>query len=303
MKAMILAAGRGRRLRPLTDIVPKVLVPVVNTPMVEKTIGLLALHGVQDIIINAHYHYQKITEYLQRRDSSGIRIEVRVEEEILGTGGGIKNTQDFWDERPFIVINGDIVTDINLSEVYAYHQRRANLVTMVLHDFPAYNKLRIDGNMNILSIGSTAGGKDTLAFTGIHVLDPEALDYIPVNARYNIIDCYRRLMQDKRTVRAYVATGHRWIDIGTAHDYLRANFDLLVPEKAAIGQDCRINPKANLDEWAILGSRCSIEKGAMVRGSVLWDDVTVREGVRVIDSVVTTGVIVEEDIIGGVATR
>jgi mannose-1-phosphate guanylyltransferase len=303
MKAMILAAGRGKRLRPLTDVLPKVLVPMVNMPMLERTIELLKLHGVQEVIINAHHHYKKITEYLQRRDSSNIKIEVRVEQEILGTGGGIKNTQDFWDERPFIVINGDIVTDINLSEVYAYHQRRANLVTMVLHDFPAYNKLRIDEHMNILSIGSTAGGEDTLAFTGIHVLDPEALDYIPENARHNIIDCYRRLMQDKRGVRAYVTTGHRWIDIGTAHEYLRANFDLLSPEKVAIGRDCHINPKASLDEWAILGSRCSIEKGAMVQGSVLWDDVTVREGVRVIDSVVTTGVIVEEDIIGRVATR
>jgi mannose-1-phosphate guanylyltransferase len=303
MKAMILAAGRGKRLRPLTDVLPKVLVPMANTPILERTIELLALHGVQEVIINAHYHYKKITEYLQRRDSSGIKIEVRIEQEILGTGGGIKNTQDFWDERPFIVINGDIVTDINLKAVYAYHQKRANLVTMVLHDVPVYNKLRIDGDMNILSIGSTEGVEDTLAFTGIHVLDPEALDYIPENTRYNIIDCYRKLIQDKRPVRAYVTTGHRWIDIGTVREYLRANFDLLAPEKEAVGRDCHIDPEASLNEWAILGSRCSIEKGAVVQGSVLWNDVTVRRGVRVVDSVVATGVIVEEDIIGGVATR
>lgn len=303
MKAMILAAGRGKRLRPLTDVLPKVLAPVVNTPMIERTMELLALHGVQEVIINAHHHYQKITEYLRRRDSSSIRIEVRVEEEILGAGGGIKNTQDFWDERPFIVINGDIVTDINLKAVYAYHQRRGDLVTMVLHDFPAYNKLRIDGDMNILSIGSTAGGEGTLAFTGIHVIDPEVLDYIPENARYNIVDCYRKLIQEKRPVRAYMATGHRWIDIGTVHEYLRANFDLLAPEKVAIGRDCHINPEASLNKWAVLGSRCSIERGAIVQGSVLWNDVTVREGIRVVDSVVTSGVTLEQDIVGGVAIR
>jgi mannose-1-phosphate guanylyltransferase len=303
MKAMILAAGRGRRLRPLTDVLPKVLVPVVNTPMIERTMELLALHGVQEVIINAHHHYQKITEYLRRRDSSSIGIEVRIEEEILGIGGGIKNTQDFWDERPFIVINGDILTDINLSEVYTYHQRRGDLVTMVLHDFPAYNKLRIDGDMNILSIDSTAGGEGALAFTGIHVIDPEALDFIPANAQYNIIDCYRKLIQEKRPMRAYVASGHRWIDIGTVHEYLRANFDLLSPEKVSIGRDCHINPEASLNEWAVLGSRCSIERGAMVRGSVLWNDVTVKEGVRVVDSVVTSGVTLEQDIVGGVAIR
>ena len=142
-----------------------------------------------------------------------------------------------------------------------------------------------------------------LAFTGIHVIDPQALDYIPENARYDIIDCYRQLIQEKRPVGAYVATGHRWIDIGTIHEYMRANLDLLAPEKVAIGTDCYISPGASLNEWAVLGSRCSIERGAMVRGSILWNDVMVREGVRVVDSVVTSGVIVEEDIIGGVATR
>ena len=303
MKAMILAAGRGRRLRPLTDITPKVLVPVANRPMIERTMELLAFHGVQEVIINAHHHYHKITDYLQSRGSSDIRIEIRVEEEILGTGGGIKNIQDFLDEEPFIVINGDILTDISLRDVYEYHLRRANLVTMVLHDFPRYSNLRIDEHMNILSIGSTAGGEDTLAFTGIHVLNPEVLDFIPENARYNIIDCYRRLIHERRAVRAYVATGHSWIDIGTVGEYLRANFDILGPERVALGRDCEINPAASLKEWAVLGNGCSIESGAIVRGSVLWNEVTVREGVRVIDSVLTSGVTVEEDIIGGVAIR
>jgi mannose-1-phosphate guanylyltransferase len=300
---MILAAGRGKRLRPLTDVTPKVLVPVVNRPMLERTKELLALHGVRQAIINAHYHYQMIIDYIQMEESSGIRIDARVEQEILGTGGGIKNTRDFWDEEPFIVINGDIETDINLNEVYEYHQSKGNLVTMVLHDFPAHNKLRIDQDMNILSIGPTTGEKGMLAFTGIHVIDPEVLDLIPENAPSNIIDCYRKLIERKLPVRAYVATGHRWLDIGSVKEYLRANSDLLAPEKIALGPDCTINPEAFLNKWAVLGNRCSIERGAIVQGSVLWNDVTVRQGVRVVDSVVTSGVIVEEDLVGGVAIQ
>lgn len=303
MKAMILAAGRGRRLRPLTDVVPKALVPMVNTPLVERTIELLGFHGAQKIIVNAHHQWNQITDYLEKRDSSDLGIEVRVEKEILGTGGGIKNTQDFWDERPFVVINGDILTDINLSEVYEYHQQSSNLVTMVVHDYPRYNKMRIDGKMNILSIGSTAGRADTLAFTGIHVIEPEVLDYIPANAPYNIMDCYRQLIQQKRAVRAYTATGHRWFDIGTIQEYIRANFDLLAPERIAIGQDCRIDPKASIKDCVVLGSRCSIAGSATVQGSILWNDVTVGEGVRVVDSVITNGVIVDQDIIEGVAIR
>jgi mannose-1-phosphate guanylyltransferase len=303
MKAIILAAGRGRRLRPLTDALPKVLVPVVNSPMLERTIELLSLHGVQEVIINAHHQHETIADYLKSRDPSTLTIEVRVEKEILGTGGGIKNTRDFWDEGPFIAINGDILTDINLTEVYAYHQRRDSLVTMVLHDVPRYNKLRIDKDMNILSIASTAGEEDTLAFTGIHVIDPEVLDYIPEDAPCNIIDCYRQFIQEKRAVKAYVATGHRWTDIGTIHDYIRATIDVLASEKIAIGRDCHIHPEASLNGWAVLGSRCSIEQGAIVKGSVLWDEVTVSAGVRVVDSVVTTGVVLERDIVGGVAVQ
>jgi mannose-1-phosphate guanylyltransferase len=303
MKAMILAAGKGKRLRPLTEVLPKALVPVVNRAMLERTIELLSLHGAQELIINAHHQSQRITDYLKRRDYSALRIEVSVEEEILGTGGGIKNTRHFWDERPFIVINSDIITDIDLTAAYAYHQSRGNMATLVLHDLHRYNKLTIDKDMNILSIKSTSGEKGALAFTGIHVMNPEVLDHIPEDVPCNIIDCYRQLIQEKRAVRAYVATGHRWIDIGTIHDYQRANRDLLGPEKLAIGQDCHIHPEAKLDGWAILGDRCSIERGALIQGSVLWNEVTVREGVRVVDSVVTTGTVVEQDIVGGVAIQ
>jgi len=303
MKAMILAAGMGRRLRPLTDVVPKALVPVVNRPVIERTIELLALHGTQEIIINAHHQSARITDYLRCRKSSDVSIEVRVEHEILGTGGGIKNTQDFWDEHAFLVINGDILTDINLSAVYAYHQQNDNLVTMVVHDYPRYNKLRIDEDMNVISIGSRAGGGNQFAFTGIHVLNPKVLDYIPADANYSIIDCYRQLIEEKRAVRAYVAAGHRWIDIGTIKDYIRANFAVLAPEKMAVGHDCRIDPEASINEGAVLGNRCSIARKAAVQGSILWDEVTVSEGVRVVDSVITSGVIVQEDIVDGVAMR
>jgi len=298
---MILAAGRGKRLQPLTHVVPKALVPVVNRPIIERTIELLALHGAQDIIVNAHHYSDRVTDYLRSRNSSDVSIEARVEHKILGTGGGIKNTQDFWDERPLLAINGDILTNINLSRVYAYHQQNDNLVTMVVHDYPRYNKLRIDEDMNVLSIGSRAGGENQLAFTGIHVLDPEVLDYIPADTNCSVIDCYRQLIQEKRAVRACVAAGHRWIDIGTIRDYIRANFSLLAPEKIAVGPDCRIDPEASINKCAILGSRCSVARKATVQGSILWNEVTVSEGVRVVDSVITSGVIVKEDIIGGAA--
>ena len=303
MKAMILAAGIGERLRPLTNVYPKVLVPVVNKPVIDRIIELLKFHGVREIIINAHHHYQKITDYLKDSNPFGMRVEIRIEKEILGTGGGIKNTQDFWDKDPFIVINGDILTDIDLKKVYEFHLKRNNLITMVLHDFPIYNKIKIGNEMNILSIGPGTNLKGTLAFTGIHVINPEVLDFIPENKGYNIIECYRKLIDLKKPIRGYFSTGHRWIDIGTIADYLRSNFDFLPPGNIAVAPECHIDLDANLKVWAVIGKRSSIDRGALVKRSVLWTDVIVREGVRVIDSVVTSGVVVERDLIGGVAIR
>ena len=303
MKVMILAAGMGERLGPLTNVSPKVLVPVVNIPVIDRVLELLKTHGVREIIINAHHHYQKIIDYLEEGNHFGIRMEIRIEKDILGTGGGIKNTQDFWDKDPFIVINGDILTDIDLGKVYKFHLKRNNLVTMVLHDFPKYNKVRIDREMNILSIGPGTNLKDTLAFTGIHVISPEVLDSIPENKRYNIINCYRKLIDLKKPIRGYLATGHRWIDIGTIADYLGSNFNFLPPGNIAIDHGCRIDSGATLKDWAVIGKGSSIERGALVKRSVLWNDVIVREGIKVIDSVVTSGVIVEKDLTGGVAIR
>lgn len=303
MKAMILAAGMGERLRPLTNIYPKVLVPVVNKPVIDRIIQFLTTHGVEKIIINAHHHYQKIVDYLEEGNPFGIRMEIRIEKDTLGTGGGIKNTQDFWDKNPFIVINGDILTDIDLGKVYKFHLRRNNLVTMVLHEFPIYNKVKVDREMNILSIGPGSNLKDTLAFTGIHVINPEVLDFIPENKKYNIINCYRKLIDLKKPIRGYITTGHRWIDIGTIADYLRANFYHLPSGNSAIDQKCYIDSGATLKDWAVIGKRSSIERGALVKRSVLWNDVIVREGIKVVDSVVTSGVIVEKDLIGGIAIR
>jgi mannose-1-phosphate guanylyltransferase len=303
MKAMILAAGMGERLRPLTNIYPKVLVPVVNTPVIDRIIQLLTTHGVEKIIINAHHHCQMIRDYLKGGNPFGIKVEIRIEKEILGTGGGIKNTQDFWGNDPFIVINGDILTDIDLGDVYEFHLKKNHLVTMVLHDFPKYNKVRIDKEMNILSIGPGTDLKGTLAFTGIHVINPEVLSFIPDKKQYTIIDAYKRLIDLKKPIRGYIATGHRWIDIGTIADYLRANFYYLPSGNSAIDQKCSIDSGATLKDWVVIGKRSSIERGTLVQRSVLWNDVIIKEGMRVVDSVVTSGVVVEKDLIGDVAIR
>ena len=303
MKAMILAAGEGTRLKPLTDICPKALVPVANKPVLERLITFLISYGVEGIIVNAHHHYEKVVDYLKGGNQFGAPVEVRVEKKILGTGGGIKNTQGFWDKAPFIVINGDILTDIDLKKAHAYHLQRKNLLTLVLHDLPVHNKIMVDDDMNILAIERNTNVSGALAFTGIQIMNPEVLDLMPENQNYSILGCYKKLIDEARPIRGYRVTGHSWFDIGTIPDYLRANRHFVPEHKVAVDPVCCIDHDAILAEWAVLGKGCTVEKGALVERSVLWSDVTVREGVRVIDSVVASGISVETDLIGTVVVR
>jgi mannose-1-phosphate guanylyltransferase len=303
MKAMILAAGKGTRLVPLTYICPKVLVPIANIPLIDRTIEYLRIYGVREIIINAYHLHGKIIDYLEALNKNYGILEVRVENDILGTGGGIKNTEDFWGEEPFIIINGDIVTNIDLGKVYTYHKDRNNLVTMVLHDCPRHNKIIVDNLMNILSIGPNMRVKNSLAFTGIHVINPEVLRYIPKHKKYDILECYKGLIARKKGVRGYMARGHRWVDVGTLKDYIKANLSFLPANRNLIAPHCVIDSNAGELYQAIVGNGCTIEKGATVKKSILWDNVIIKEGVKVIDSIITSGVTVKKDAYKAVATK
>ena len=283
MKAMILAAGLGTRLRPLSDLRPKALVPVANRPVLERNIDYLIRHGVTDIVVNIHHHPGQLLSFLENRHFQS-RIETRVETEILGTGGGIRNTGGFWDKEPFVVMNGDILTDIDLTGAYEQHRRTRPLATLILHDHPPFNKIRIDATGRIRDI-PRAYGPEGLAFTGIHILEPEILAHIPEGFS-DIVDCYRRLMNAGKMILSYVSRGHSWHDIGSLPDYMKANREL-APEPFTIGPGCDIHPSVKLTDWVVIGANCRLEEGAEICRSVLWDGVRIREGGRVADSVVT----------------
>ena len=299
MKAMILAAGLGTRLRPLTNRKPKALMPVVNEPIIGRVIEYLKKHGVTKIVVNAHHHYRQIVEYLDEGRPFGLEIHVRVEPEILGTGGGIKNTEDFWDDDPFIVINSDILTDINLSRAYEAHKKLGALVTLIIHDCEPYNQIQIDKNGFVTDIALwSAPGR--FAFTGIHIMQREILAHVPDKVFSDIIDCYRELMQSGKSVRSLLTTGHYWRDIGTVEHYIQVNRELLGKEPFCIGNDCHVDPSAKLEEWAIIGDDTTLEEGVEMRRSILWDEVRVRKGRKVIDSIVTSLRTVDRDLNGEV---
>lgn len=296
MKAMILAAGLGTRLLPLTTLRPKALMPVVNKPVIGRIVKYLRRFGITQIIVNAHHHYDQLVDYLDRGKPFGLEIEVRVEPEILGTGGGIRNTEDFWDKDPFLVINGDILTNINLHDVYASHVSSGALVTMVLHDREPFNQIMMDKDCRITDIAQ-GNMPERLAFTGIHVVQPEFLPNIPKDEFSDIIACYRELIHSGGLIKAYIAKGHYWFDVGTIEAYVEANKELL-KEPFAIAPDCNIGPGVRLKEWAILGRGTALEKNAHIESSILWEQVLVKEGTKIMDSIVTCSRVVDRDLMG-----
>lgn len=297
MRAMILAAGLGTRLRPLTMNKPKPLIPVGNKPIIDTLIQYLKKHGIRDIIVNAHHHSRQIIEHLGEGRPFGINIEVKVEPKILGTGGGIKNAEDFLDSEPFIVINGDILTDIDLIKAYEQHRRDGNLATLILHDYKTFNQVQIDEHLNVTDILSeTRPG--TFAFTGIHIIEPELFQYLPQGEFSNIIDCYRKLIKSGEPIRAYLTHGHYWRDMGTINSYLNANKESIKDNLFLSGPGCRIHRTARVEEWAVIGENACLEEAVEIRRSVLWKKVTIKRGTKVIDSIVTSSKNVQHDLIG-----
>jgi mannose-1-phosphate guanylyltransferase len=298
MKAMILAAGYGTRLRPLTLQIPKVLIPIANRPLMERNIAYLKKHGFDEIIVNAHHHHEQLIRYLGDGRPFGVNIKIKIEPKILGTGGGIGNTTGFWDETSFIVINGDILTDIDLSEVYETHMERQNLVTLVLHDYLPFNMIQIDDHMKIIDIPANfpSDQYDRLAFTGIHVIEPRLLDRIPGNNFSNIIDCYRELISRKEAIGAYIPKGHYWRDIGTIESYVLANTEALQPESFLIGAGSDMHETTRLKDWAVVGKNAQLGEDVEVSRSILWENVSIMKGTRVTDSIVTANRVVDHDL-------
>jgi mannose-1-phosphate guanylyltransferase len=298
MKAIILAAGLGTRLKSLTQNRPKALMPVVNRPVIARNIEYLKSFGVKNIAVNAHHHYRQIVDYLRDGKSFGVELVVRVEKDILGTGGAIKNLSDFCGEEPFIVMNGDILTDINLIGACEYHTNSDNIATMILHDYGPFNQVMINNGqvVDIRRQKSTGG----LAFTGIHILSTGILSHISGPGYSDIIDCYNRLLVSGDVIGAYVSENHYWRDIGNPDSYIAANRELLGFEKQpfAVGTGSTIEPSVKFKGWAAVGDGAVLERGVEIERSILWDNVSVEEGVRIIDSVVTSSKEISHDLIG-----
>ncbi len=242
MKAMILAAGRGVRLRPLTEHRPKALVEIAGRTLLEITLSRLRAFGVREVIINVHHFADMILEYLKTNGNFGMRVEVSREEVLLETGGGLKKAAHFFlenasgREEPFILHNVDVLSTIDLRRMVQFHAERKALATLAVQDRETARYLLFDEQLRLCGSSDGTDRKielvrpspqaQALAFSGIHVISPRIFSVMTEEGAFSIITSYLRLAARNENILAFRADEYYWRDLGSPENLLQAAQDL-----------------------------------------------------------------------------
>ncbi|MBE2207114.1 MAG: nucleotidyltransferase family protein [Saprospiraceae bacterium] len=234
MKAMIFAAGLGTRLRPLTNDRPKALVEVNGVPLLQISIEKLRLAGITDIIVNIHHFGEQIAAFLARPPFSDMNIAISDERaKLLDTGGGLRKAAWFFDDgQPFLVYNADILTTLNLNDLYAAHTRSQALATLAVRERPASRAFLFDKNNRLCGWRNSATGAERialanhplhpLAFSGVHVIHPRIFELMPPPGEaFSIVETYLSLAQNE-IIQGFRHDQDLWLDVGKPEQLARA---------------------------------------------------------------------------------
>jgi len=310
MRAMIMAAGVGSRLMPLTAEIPKPMVPVANRPLMENILEVLARHGITEIIANLHCHGQVIKGHFGDGSRFGVNLLYSEEEELLGTAGGVKRCQWFLDDT-FVVMSGDALTDVNLTELVEAHKRNGALATIALRpmeEVEHYGVVITGENGLIQSFQEKPKRHEALSNlvnTGIYVFEPEIFDYIPEEQFY---DFGRQVFPHLVRVNAPFyghAIARYWCDVGDIEAYRQAHRDVLEGRveyavrgqllkgtlgvtSILIGEGAELGRGVSMRGCVVIGPGCRIGDGAVLEDAVIWGDTVVGKRATVTKSVIAS---------------
>lgn len=299
---MVLAAGLGMRLRPLSLLRAKPALPVLNRPLLHWTLERLAASGVREVVINTHHLPGTVRRAVEDGRGLGLTVVYSHEPRILGTGGGPRKVRRWLGDEPFLLVNGDVLFDFDLRRVVERHLASGARATLVLKHHPeveAYGAVVTDGRGWIRSVAGLprrARGRAAL-FTGIHVLDPSLLDRLPPGPSDSVRDLYVPLLAEGERLLGVRPRG-AWYDFGSPALYLSSQLALLargfggVSGRALIHPQARVHPTARLAR-CVVGAGCVVGEGGRVSASVLWDGSVVGPRARVERCILASGIRVE----------
>jgi len=302
MEVAILAAGLGTRLRPLTHSTPKVLVPVLNRPLLGVWLNLLRQAGASRVAVNTHHLAQQVWDFLEAHRKPDLEIIIRHEPEILGTGGGLRSLASALAEEPFLAVNADILTDLDLADIFHRHDPEA-LATLVLHDCPQHNNVWLDRHGRVAAVGTPpphpAGSP--LAYTGVQVVGRRLLEFLPPTGPADLVTAWRTALARGVRLAAVVVSGHFWQDVGTPAAYLAAHRLLLAGASSGLSRyfpnlsDPLVSEGSRLEEGVVcagnvcLGREVRVGRGTRLKNVVAWDGAWIGPGLVVEDCLLGRG--------------
>jgi mannose-1-phosphate guanylyltransferase/phosphomannomutase len=319
MKAFILAAGNGTRLRPLTKEIPKPMLPILDKPVIHYTLENLKKNGFDSAVVNLHYCAEKISDYF-KQNKPQIHLDFSIEKKLLGTAGAVKKNEKFFNDT-FAVISGDALTDINLKEVVEFHKKKKSLATIVLKevDFRFHYGIALTNKKSeikaFIEKPSWSDVFDNKVNTGIYIFEPEIFKYMPRNIFFDFsMNLFPLLKKNKKKIYGFVTKDY-WKDIGNIAEYKKSVFDFLdgkINLAAEIKRKNKkyINPKSNIEKNVkifppcFIGENVKIKQGAVIKpysviskGSeisggtslencIVFDKVKIGRNARLINSIV-----------------
>jgi len=299
MQALILAGGKGTRLRPLTMHTPKPIVPIANRPFLLYQLELLKRADVRDVILSLSYQPHKIEDRLGDGTDLNVRISYAVEATPLGTAGAYRNAASLINETT-VVFNGDVLTDIDLNEVIRFHRERQAAATIVLTPVPnptAYGLVETEADGRVLRFLEKPKPEEVTCDTinaGIYILEPRVLEYVPEGEPFMFeYGVFPQLLERGERFYAYTWRGY-WRDIGTAASYLQANMDVLAGVVKVLGRPSnergeKFDGAAEIDAISVVDSSCTLKGGAQIVNSVVSRNCLIEERARIENSVVRGG--------------
>jgi len=312
MKAMVLAAGFGTRLQPLTHVLPKPMFPVLGRPLLSHTFDILESANITDVAVNVHHLPDFIINYFEKQKLHDLNLHFSREEKILGTAGGIKKMEGFLEGGPFILINSDIITNIKLDKVIDFHKKNNSRLTLVVRQDISpeqYDSIEIckDGRI-VHFVGASSmnipGNTTRVMFTGIQIIEPEIFKRIPEGQFCGTTESiFPQMIKDEVPVYGYLHNGY-WKDMGNRENYLQVNSDaldervslkgvspnelnnpLIIPP-VLVDRNCQVAENSQIGPYTVIGPNCNIKSGAIIENSILWEGVTIGAGSNIKGSVI-----------------
>jgi len=333
VKAVIIAGGLGTRLRPLTNNTPKPIVPLANLPMIVRQLDLLVCHGINEVIINLHYLSHEIKKILGDGRKWGIKIYYSIENEPLGTAGAVKNAEQFFDEDPLIVFNGDVITDLNLTKLIGFHHQKQAVVTLALtevEDPTAFGLILRDKDGRVTKFlekpnwEQVIQAKTKAINAGTYIIDPKIFRDVPVGEPYSFErQLYPSLLEKGVRMFGYLSTAY-WIDIGNPEKYKEVHQAILRGEVAVkimgtrinnkvwlgegthpdatvkilgpclLGNNVRLGRNTEIRDYVVLGDNVIVDEGSTLDRCVVWEGCKIGKGVHFVDCVLGRNCVIED---------